>query len=168
MSGNAASGSLIATRSTYFGRVTNAVKSIFEGLSVTLSYLLHKPITIQYPDKTDKPFAEMLPERFRGELELRVHLCSACLACARACPIECITIEVVKDPETKKRMMTRFDIDISKCMYCGLCTEPCPTAAIHHTHKFEGSAWDLSGLMKHFVTEPVEVAKVQKKDKEEE
>lgn len=168
MAARAASSSLIALRSTYFGRIKNAVQSIIEGLSVTLSYLLHKPITVQYPDKTDKPFEEMLPERFRGELALRVELCSACLACARACPIECITIEVVKDPETKKRMMTRFDIDISKCMYCGLCSEPCPTAAIYHTHKFEGSAWDLTSLMKRFITEPVEPAKVPKKDKEEE
>lgn len=168
MAANTAQSDLIALRSGYFGRIKNAITTIFEGLSVTLSYLLHKPITVQYPDKTEKPFAEMLPERFRGELGYKVHLCSACLACARACPIDCIKIEVVKDPETKKRMMTRFDIDISKCMYCGLCSEPCPTRAIYHTHEFEGSAWDLTGLVKRFITEPVEPAIEKKKEKKKE
>lgn len=165
MASNTAPSELIAIRSTYFGRIKHAITSIFEGLSVTLSYLLHKPITVQYPDKTEKPFQEMLPERFRGELGFNVKLCSACLACARACPIDCIKIEVEKDPETKQRMMTRFDIDITKCMYCGLCTEPCPTKAIHHTHEFEGSAWDLTGLVKRFITEPVPPAKPEKKEK---
>ncbi len=159
--------SLISIRSTYFGRIKNAFATIMEGMSVTLGYLLQKPITIQYPDKTEKPMDEMLPERFRGMLDLSLHLCSACLACQRACPIDCIKIEVVKDPETKKRLMTRFDIDIAKCMYCGLCTEPCPTEAIHHTHEFEGSTWDLENLVKRFITEPVEPSKHSKKEKPE-
>jgi len=165
MAADTAQSDLIAIRSTYFGRVKNAITTIIEGMSVTLSYLLHKPITVQYPDKTEKPFEEMLPERFRGELGFKVALCSACLACARACPIECIKIDVVKDKETKKRLMKRFDIDITKCMYCGLCTEPCPTHAIYHTHEFEGSAWDLTGLVKRFITEPVEPMKPEKKEK---
>ncbi len=36
-----------------------------------------------------------------------------------------------KDKQTKGLVMSRFDIDIAKCMYCGLCSEPCPTGAIH-------------------------------------
>jgi len=153
-------------RKGYFGRIRNAVSTILEGMSVTLGYLFQKPITIQYPDRTEKPVKAMLPERFRGILEVDISICTACLACARACPIECIKIDVTKDPETKKRMLTRFDIDIAKCMYCGLCVEPCPTGAIRHSHEFEGSTWEVAGLVRRFVSEPVEPHKPKKEKSE--
>ena len=154
------------TRRSYFGRVRNAVVSIMEGLSVTLGYLFQKPMTVQYPDKTAKPVIEMLPDRYRGILDVQINICTACLACERACPINCIKIEVAKDPETKKRLLTRFDIDISKCMFCGLCTENCPTNAIKHSKEFEASTTDVRFLVRRFVgTEPVEPYKLPKKDK---
>jgi NADH-quinone oxidoreductase subunit I len=151
-------------RSTYFGRIKNAITSIIEGMSVTFGYLLQRPITIQYPDRVPKPIKETLPERYRGILEVDMSLCTACLACERACPIECIKIEVVKDAETKKRFMTRFDIDIAKCMYCGLCTEPCPSGAIFHTKEFEGSTRDVQYLVRRFVTpgQKIEPHKIKK------
>ncbi|NIM20636.1 MAG: 4Fe-4S dicluster domain-containing protein [Candidatus Latescibacteria bacterium] len=156
-------------RGTYFGRIKNAIISIMEGMSVTLGYLLQRPITIQYPDRTPKPVKDTLPERYRGILELDMKTCTACLACERACPIGCIKIEVVKDKETKKRYITRFDIDIAKCMYCGLCVDPCPGGAIRHTNEFEGSTSDVQYLVRRFVPpgERIEPAKPKKKEKEE-
>jgi NADH-quinone oxidoreductase subunit I/NAD(P)H-quinone oxidoreductase subunit I len=156
---------LLEERRSYFGRIKSAVSSILEGMSVTLGYLFQKPVTIQYPDRTEKPVREMLPERFRGILDYDVSKCSACLACMRACPIHCIEIEVTKDPETKKRYLTRFDIDIAKCMFCGLCVEPCPTEAIFHSHDFEGATWDVAGMIRRFISEPVEPYKPTKKAK---
>jgi formate hydrogenlyase subunit 6/NADH:ubiquinone oxidoreductase subunit I len=151
-------------RSTYFGRIKNAITSIIEGMSVTFGYLLQRPITIQYPDRTPKPVKETLPERYRGILDVDMSICTACLACERACPIECIKIDVVKDKETKKRYMTRFDIDIAKCMYCGLCTEPCPSGAIFHTKEFEGSTSDVQFLVRRFVAsgQKIEPHKIKK------
>ena len=58
--------------------------------------------------------------------------------------------------------MTRFDIDMAKCMYCGLCSEPCPTGAIHHTPEFEGADYSLESLVRKFVKAPVVAYKPKK------
>jgi formate hydrogenlyase subunit 6/NADH:ubiquinone oxidoreductase subunit I len=47
-------------------------------------------------------------------------------------------------------------------MFCGLCTENCPTGAIHHTRKFEGSVLTVAKLTYSYVRpEDMELAKVQ-------
>lgn len=137
----------------YLNNILLAFTTVFEGLSITASHLLRRPITVQYPDRTKKPVKEMLPERYRGFLETDMSICTGCTLCQMACPIQCIKIEITKTPP---RMISKFDIDIGKCMFCGLCTEPCPTGAIHFTREFEGSTPDLNDLTFKFVKgEPV-------------
>jgi len=46
----------------YFSNIWNAIKTIFDGMSITFSYLLQKPITVQYPDRTEKPVKDTLPD----------------------------------------------------------------------------------------------------------
>lgn len=137
----------------YFRNIGETASSIFEGMAVTFSHLLRKPVTIQYPDKLARPLAETLPERFRGFLKVDMEICTACLACMTDCPIDCIKIVTEKDAQTKERLLTQFDIDLAKCMYCGLCTEPCPTGAIHFTREFERSTYNLEDLVFKFVPE---------------
>jgi ferredoxin len=81
---------------------------------------------------------DTLPFRYRGILEVDLEICTACLACERACPIDCIVIDAEKDKAAGGLVMTRFDIDMAKCMYCGLCSEPCPTGAIHPHARVRG------------------------------
>ncbi len=146
----------------YIDNILRAAGSIFEGLAVTLSWMFRRPMTIQYPDKIEKPIEEMLPERYRGILEVDLNYCIACLSCMRTCPIGCIRIEVGKHPQAGTRMLTRFDIDIGKCMYCGLCVEVCPTGCLHHTRLFEGTnAW-YENLVLRFLDAPREPFKLQK------
>jgi NAD(P)H-quinone oxidoreductase subunit I len=123
----------------YFTRIARAATTTFEGMAVTMSWMFRKPSTIQYPFHPSAPHTrlggpETLPERYRGFLEVDTAVCTACLACERACPIEVISIAVEKvtmpGEAAPVRAMTRFDIDLSKCMFCGLCVEPCPTAAM--------------------------------------
>jgi NADH-quinone oxidoreductase subunit I len=145
----------------YFAAIGRSCLTIGDGLAVTFSYLWRKPVTIQYPDRTEKPLVAMLPERSRGMLEIDLDLCTACALCGKTCPIDCIHIETQK-AETG-RLLSRLDVDIGKCMFCGLCVEVCPTGAIRHSHEFEGSVGNVDLLMLQFVREPRPPAKPPKK-----
>ncbi len=135
----------------YFSNIKKAYFSIFEGLAVTLSYCLRKPITIQYPDRIAKPVPEMLPPSFRGILEVDISICTGCLACMKRCPIGVIYITTERDMETKRILLTRFEIDVARCMVCGLCSEVCPTNSIRHSTEFEASTANVINLVMQYV-----------------
>jgi NADH-quinone oxidoreductase subunit I/NAD(P)H-quinone oxidoreductase subunit I len=141
----------------YVKNVRDTAKSFWEGMSVTLSYMFRKPMTTQYPDRMGVPVQQTIPARYRGFLEVDMDICTACQACERACPISVINIDILKGDgkTTPKLRMERFDIDIGKCMYCGLCVEPCPTGAIQHTREFEGAVMHFNNLTLRFVPDPL-------------
>ncbi len=135
---------------SYLKDIFETVVTIFEGLSITFSHLVRRPMTIQYPDRIDRPVQETLPKRYRGHLEVDMTICTNCKACERECPITCIAITDSEEPD-KKRWMTQFDIDLAKCMYCGICSEVCPTGAIRHSQEFEGACNNPAAMARHFV-----------------
>jgi NADH-quinone oxidoreductase chain I len=124
-----------------------------EGLSITASHLMRRPITVQYPDRTKIPVKDMLPPVYRGFLDVDMNICTGCTLCMQVCPIHCIKVDMIKK---EQRLISRFDIDIGLCMFCGLCTEVCPTSAVHFTREFERATQNLSDLVFKFVKgEPV-------------
>ena len=155
----------LANQRGYFGEIIQSAKSIMEGMSVTFAELTRyvegkNHTTIQYPDRTAVPVADSLPERYRGFLEVDMDICTACKACERDCPINCIAIDLDKVEGT--RAMTRFDIDMGKCMYCGICVEACPTDAhapgdeeqtkcIRMTREFEAATGNFNSLTFRFI-----------------
>ncbi|MDO8950948.1 MAG: FAD-dependent oxidoreductase [Actinomycetota bacterium] len=68
-------------------------------------------------------------------LRCQSEVCVGCTFCARTCPDYAIHVERVDDPGG--RCLTRYDLDLSKCAFCGLCAEQCPTNALTHTGQYE-------------------------------
>lgn len=142
----------------YFKNIFTALYTIFIGMKVTFKHLFVPAVTIQYPDVRLK-----LPERARNRLYVNMDDCIGCDQCARACPVDCITIETVKSLPTedlgktskggkKSLWVTKFDIDFAKCCYCQLCVFPCPTECIYMTDVYEFSEYDRNNLIYSFVT----------------
>jgi NADH-quinone oxidoreductase subunit I len=108
---------------------------LFQGMWVTLKNMFRPKVTINYPE-------EKTPQspRFRGLHALRRYpnggeRCIACKLCEAVCPALAITIESDVGNDGLRRT-TRYDIDLFKCIYCGIdlfkciycgfCEEACP------------------------------------------
>ncbi|MFH0989114.1 MAG: NADH-quinone oxidoreductase subunit I [bacterium] len=142
----------------YFGNIWSALYSIVIGMRITIRQLFIRSVTIHYPDQK-----LTMPERARNRLYVNIDDCIGCDQCSMACPVDCISIETIKSTpdvdlgltskNTKKRLyVSRFDIDIGKCCYCGLCVPPCPTECIVMTDVYEFSEYDRHNLIYHFGT----------------
>ncbi len=142
----------------YFTDIGKGFWTILIGMRVTMKHLFTPAVTVQYPDARIP-----IPERGRNRLYVNMDDCIGCNQCAMACPVDCITLETVKSLPTedlgvtstgqKKRLwVTKFDVDLAKCCYCGLCVPPCPTECIYMTDVFEFSEYDRDRLNYSFIT----------------
>lgn len=94
--------------------------------------------TVQYPEEKLQPLenTRTIPLLVYDEDNAVAGLrCTACKICEQECPAQCIYI--VKDAAKKADYLGKmqfqpkiFDIDISVCMGCGICTEVCPFDSI--------------------------------------
>jgi formate hydrogenlyase subunit 6/NADH:ubiquinone oxidoreductase subunit I len=50
-------------------------------------------------------------------------------------------------------VLASYDINIGRCMYCGLCVEACPTKSLTHTSGYEKASFDRGELILHFIHE---------------
>jgi NADH-quinone oxidoreductase subunit I len=122
------------------GDMIKGLVTVLIGMKVTLKHLINPKavITMHYP--TDK-WDDKLAERFRGLIKCDVGICIVCDQCIKACPVDCITIKWKREEGATGKKCTGFIVDYQKCIFCGLCTDPCPTAAIFHSHDYEVASY---------------------------
>lgn len=137
---------------TLMREVAGTVTSLVKGLGVTFRNLWRKPVTEHYPDAP----VNFMP-RYRGIHVLQrdengLEKCVACFLCAAACPAQCIYIEAAENTAENRisageRYAKVYNIDYSRCIFCGYCVESCPTDAITHGHGFELATYDINALI---------------------
>jgi len=141
---------------TYFGNIFRSLYTVVVGMKITFKHLFVPAVTLQYPDVKLK-----MPERARNRLYVNIDDCIGCDQCSLACPVDCISIDTIKSTADqdlgvtstghKKRLhVPKFDIDIGKCCYCGLCVYPCPTECIVMTDVYEFAEFDRHNLIYKF------------------
>jgi NADH-quinone oxidoreductase chain I len=110
---------------------------VAKGMLTTISHLVKPPVTIQYPEeRLDMPIWTRGRPRLIYEIDTGELRCTACGACALACPVDVIKIEQHPSP-IKGKILDRFDIDMAGCIECALCVEACPFRAITMAPDFE-------------------------------
>ncbi len=126
--------------------VLSSTAGTLAGMEVTLRNMVRatvgrEHVTIQYPEQR-KPYSR----RFRG-VHVLTHRadgslkCTACFLCETVCPAQCITIEAkdVDDPRIEKAPSS-YEIDLSRCIFCGFCVEACPEEALIMSREYDLTA----------------------------
>ncbi len=101
------------------------IKAIFDGLFTVFKHSFKKRVTLEYPEKRPN-----LSERFRGKHLWNSKKCLACKMCEKVCPANAIKIEKIEDE-------IKFNIDYTKCIFCGNCQYYCKPTALTMSKEFE-------------------------------
>jgi len=156
----------------WFSNVYLAIKTVAEGMYVTLWYFFQtyrgkRAFEYAHPEApTGGTFTHHFeyPElpvpvkpRYRGFHRFDLTTCIGCDKCARACPVDCIYIEKIKNPVGKGFRVNGFKIDYTKCMFCALCVDPCPVDCIFMGSTYDQSCYSRDGCIIDFAKLPVEI-----------
>lgn len=138
---------MIAPKKRYFPGL-----GILRGMAVTArnwigSYF--KPerlVTVQYPEEqlplpeNSRTIPFLIYDGDDPDAGLR---CVACLACAKECPPNAISIVMDRDENGRPAKRPKiFDLDVTACMGCQICVEVCPFDAIAMDSAFDQSSFD--------------------------
>jgi NADH-quinone oxidoreductase subunit I len=136
--------------------VWEGFSTVLVGMRITWHHLFTRKVTLHYPEERWQ-----LPPKSRMRLFMKYEDCIGCGQCVRACPVACIYLKADKRAPTAPAIFAAngqpikldvhvFDIDMSLCCYCNLCTYPCPTDCIYMTPEFEFASPDLTQHLYHF------------------
>ena len=125
--------------------------NFLKGLTLTLTTSLRKPVTAQYPAK-DKRL--QIEERYMGfpaltwDFQVGEPYCTGCMVCVRNCPTLRMTAEM-KDNDfyesgrsNRRKIIDTFEINLGRCILCGICVDVCNFDAIEMSREHELSKYE--------------------------
>ncbi len=122
---------------SYFSEIFGGLWSLILGLSVTFKEFFSPTVTVQYPYQTLE-----MPDNFRGHIQLICNEdgqsnCIVCMMCQRACPSNCISLAGKKEEGQKKKVLTKYMLDFTRCSLCGSCVESCNFNALEYSKEYK-------------------------------
>jgi len=148
---------------TYILAIWDSIHSALVGMKITIEHLFYKNVTHQYPnvDARVSSGTAAMPSYARNRIDFIPEACTACNLCEKACPVNCIEIEsikvvegdtdqpMMKNGKPRKQWISKYNIDFTKCCYCGLCVNACTFDALKMTDFFEYATYDRKDLYYH-------------------
>ncbi len=121
---------------TYFSEIYHGLISLFIGMGITFKEFFKPTVTVSYPYET-----LTMCEKYRGHIELVANedgkpKCVACGLCQRACPSGCISLAGKKPEGEKKKVLSKYTLDFTRCSLCGSCVEACNFSAIEYSKEY--------------------------------
>ncbi len=120
----------------YFSEIFSGLRSLAIGMGITFREFIKPTVTVQYPYEI-----LTVPDRYRGHVELIENEegkpnCIVCMMCQRACPSNCISLAGKKMEGQKKKVLTKYMLDFTKCSLCGSCVESCNFNALTYSKEY--------------------------------
>ena len=146
--------------------------STIKGMLLTLASTFKKPVTDQYPNRP-RP----IQPRYMGfpaltwDYEVTEPYCTSCMVCIRDCPTQCMSATMKDNPLHKegkshrRKIVDTFEINLNRCILCGICVEVCNFDAIVMSHEYELSTYQRNGDRVDLI-ELLEMGKRYQKDTE--
>ena len=135
-----------------------------KGLLVTLVSTvngLRRPVTRQYPATGSFWKKRLAPTpvqpRFMGfpaltwDEQVEEPYCTSCMVCIRHCPTQCMSSTMKDNPlqqegrSPRRKIVDSFEINLNRCILCGICVEVCNFDAIVMSHEHEMSTYQRNG-----------------------
>ena len=125
-----------------------------EGLLVTLKTTLRRPITAQYPEPAKRL---EVADRYMGfpaltwDYDVNEPYCTGCMVCVRDCPTQCMSAKMKDNPlhaeekSRRRKIIDEFEINLGRCILCGICVDVCNFDAIEMSHDHELSKYQRNG-----------------------
>ena len=125
-----------------------------EGLVVTLKSTRRRPVTAEYPEP-DKRL--VVADRYMGfpaltwDYDVSEPYCTGCMVCVRDCPTQCMSAKMqdnplhTKEKSKRRKIIDEFEINLGRCILCGICVDVCNFDAIEMSHDHERSKYERDG-----------------------
>ena len=124
------------------------------GLLVTIKTTFRKPVTAEYPEQTKRlPLADkyMGFPALTWDFEVAEPYCTGCMVCVRECPTQCMSAQMKDNPafsdgkSGRRKIIEEFEINLGRCILCGIWVDVCHFDAIAMSHEHELSKYERNG-----------------------